>query len=155
MDYNDPDDLDFIPAPSPEGRPSQTPTLSVIERYFDQPIDEIPLADRIDLYEALKSALPPHKLQDLDLAQELVLQFMRVKELQTSTLNDGSVKANQKAQVANSVAAILGQLTKLQVELHSAERIKLLETHLIKILKDFPDLSAGFLSEYERSLEAL
>jgi uncharacterized membrane protein YdbT with pleckstrin-like domain len=83
-------------------------------------------------------ALPRAELQNINLAQELVLQFMRVKELQTDTLGDERVKANQKAQVANSVAATLAQLTKLQTELHTAERLKAIEGMLIRHLKTLP-----------------
>ena len=131
------------------------PSESPLEKHLVTPLEDIPESDRIDLYEALKAALPPHKLEDIDLTQELVLQFMRVKQLQVDTLADQSVAANQKAQVANSVATILSQLTRLQTELHNAERIKALETQLIKALKDFPDLADTFLTEYERALGGL
>ena len=151
MDYEDPDDLDFIPAPSMQGGGYEEATISVTEKYLDVKLEEIPLADRIDLYEALKGALPPHKLQDLDLAQELVLQFMRVKELQSITLADRLTKANQKAQVANAVAGILGQLTRMQTELHTAERFKSIEGLMIRYFKKLPvDVVTKFLEDYEQ-----
>ena len=118
-------------------------------------IHELSLSERIDLYNGIKQSLPPHNLKDLNLAEELVLQYMRVKELQTAVLADMDTPANQKAQVANSVSSTLAQLTKLQTDLHTAERFKLIETHLVKTLKDFPELSEAFLDEYERILGSL
>lgn len=147
--------LEDFPAPARQGSYEEALIETAADRHLSTPLEDIPLNDLLDLYESFKTALPPHKLQDIDLAQELVLQFMRVKELQVSTLADKGTPANQKAQVANSVAGILAQLTKLQTELHTAERLKLMESNLIKVLKDFPDLSETFLAEYERSLETL
>lgn len=109
------------------------------------------LAERIDLYDEIKRSLPPHSLQDLDLTEELVLQFMRVKELQTSVLSNDKIPANQKAQVANAVASILGQLTKLQTDLHTAERFKAIENLMIRYMKRLPiDVVEAFIDEYER-----
>ena len=109
------------------------------------------LAERIDLYNEIKRSLPPHSLQDLDLTEELVLQFMRVKELQTSVLSNDKIPANQKAQVANAVASILGQLTKLQTDLHTAERFKAIENLMIRYMKRLPvDVVEAFIDEYER-----
>ncbi len=127
------------------------PSESPIEKHLVTPLEDIPESDRIDLYEALKAALPPHKLEDIDLTQELVLQFMRVKQLQVDTLADQSVAANQKAQVANSVATILSQLTRLQTELHNSERFKLVEGLMIRYFKKLPaDVVAAFIDEYEQ-----
>ena len=145
------DHFDAVRPPSAQGGDEPT----VIEQYLGKPLAEIPQKDWIDIYEAVKGALPPHKLQDIDLAEELVLQFMRVKDLQIATLSDTSTPANQKAQVANAVSGVLTQLTKLQTELHTAERVKLLENQLILALKEFPELSDRFLGEYERVLGGL
>ena len=76
---------------------------------------------------------------------------MRVKQLQVDTLADQSVAANQKAQVANSVATILSQLTRLQTELHNSERFKLVEGLMIRYFKKLPaDVVAAFIDEYEQ-----
>jgi len=152
MDYLDPDDFEGLRAPSEQWNASIPPQPSVTERYLTEPLEDIPVADLIDLYEGIKSALPAHKLQDIDLAQELVLQFMRVKELQSDTLSSSRSKGSDKTSAANAVATMLAHLTRLQTELHTAERFKLMEVHLIKALKDFPELSESFLKEYERAL---
>lgn len=144
--------LDTVPSPAPQWDPDSDPVRgNIVDQYLGQPLSEIPLADLIDLYEAVKGALPPHKLQDIDLTQELILQFFRVKELQVATLASKSTPANQKAQVANSVAATLAQLTKLQTELHTAERFKALEGIMIRHFKKLPlDVVNDFLDDYER-----
>jgi hypothetical protein len=138
-----------VPAhPSPQGDPNK-PEDPPATRYLTCDLADIPLAHLIDLHTAIKCSLPNAKLQDINLAQELVLQFMRVKELQTATLSDTKVAANQKAQVANSVAATLAQLTKLQTELHTAERLKTIEGILIRHLKTLPvEVVEAFLEEY-------
>lgn len=145
------EDLDGVKGTQAPGNADATITESAVERYLCEDLASIPVADRIDLYEAIKGALPPHKLQDLDLAEELVLQFMRVKELQVKTISDRFTKANQKAQVANSVAAILAQLTKLQTELHTAERFKTLENMMIRHLRKLPlNVVEEFMNDYEQ-----
>ena len=117
----------------------------------EEDIPEMPLSTRIDLYNEIKRSLPPHSLQDIDLTEELVLQFVRVKELQTESLSNEKVPANQKAQVANAVASTLGQLTKLQTELHTAERFKAIENLMIRYMKKLPiDVVEAFIEEYER-----
>jgi hypothetical protein len=142
------DDFDDIPLPIPQGDRARAPE-SVPLPHMATPLADIPEPELIDLHEAIKSHLPPHRLQDLDLAQELVLQFLRVKHLQAVTLENEGVKTQQKAQVANSVAAVLSQLTKMQTELSTAERFKALEGMLIKALKKLPlEVAEAFLEEY-------
>ena len=43
--------------------------------------------------------------------------------------------ANQKAQLINSCASLLSQMTKTQTELYGAERLKRMEQALIETLK--------------------
>ena len=151
MDYLDPDDFEGLRSPSKQGNFDEPPQLSAAERYLSADLADISTADLIDLYEEVKSKLPAHKLQDIDLAQELVLQHLRVKELQTATLGDPKVAANQKAQVSNAVSSILGQLTKLQVDLHTAERFKTLESLMIRHFKKLPlDVVEAFMEDYEQ-----
>lgn len=149
-DYLDPDDIDGLRAPSTPGSTAPAPRILAVDQYLNEDLDQIPVPDLIDLYEAIRNALPAHKLQDIDLAQELVLQFMKVKDLQATTHSDLRAKASEKAAVANSVATILAHLTRLQTELHTAERFKLLENNMIRQFKKLPaDVVEAFLDEYE------
>jgi hypothetical protein len=142
--------IDDIPAPAPQGDARPKSGARIPSKWLRTHISEIPLADLIDLHEAIKAALPQQKLKDLDLEAELVLQFTRVKELQAETLSSDFAKPNQKAQVANSVASTLAQLTKLQTELHTAERLKAIEALIIRQFKRLPlDVVETFLDDYE------
>jgi len=94
--------------------------------------------------------LPAVALSDLDLEQELVLQYRTVKAMQATILVDEGVQANQKAQVAGQCASTLAQLTKMQTDFYTAERLKAVETSLIRMLKSWPtDLTLKFFEEYE------
>ena len=61
---------------------------------------------------------------------------------------------NQKAQAMNTIIGILVQISKLQVDLYSAERFKLYEEALVETLKEFPEVKDAFLSRYELNIEA-
>ena len=142
--------MENVPSAVAPGEELDDANESIAERFLMLPLDKMEVADKIDLYEAIKGSLPAHTLQSLDLTQELVLQFMRVKELQLTTLASRVVPANQKAQVANAVASILAQLTKLQTELHTAERFKAIENIMVRHFKTLPvETVEAFLVEYE------
>jgi hypothetical protein len=94
--------------------------------------------------------LPPQKLQDIDLEEELVEQYQKVKRLQEDVLNDLETPANQRAQVAGQVASTLQQLIKMQTEYHTSERFKAIENILIRHIKKLPhDVAEAFINDYE------
>ena len=69
----------------------------------------------------------------------------------TLTLYDEEVPANQKAQIANSCAGLLQQMTKSQSTIYSAERVKRMEVALLKSLHGMPqDVLEEFLERYEK-----
>lgn len=122
------------------------------------PVDSLPIghyseADIVKLRERCNALLP--SMSDLDLNQELVLQFIGAKELLKRANEDEDSPLNQVAMVVNSTAALLKQLASVQVELHTAERNRLQELALIDALKAFPELHETFLKEYEIRLEAI
>ena len=101
----------------------------------------------------IDAALPATKLSDLNLEEELVIQYLETKALQASVIGDDETPANQKAQVANACSSILQQIVKCQAELHNAERFKTIEMILIKHMKRLPrDVVAAFLEDYERAV---
>lgn len=105
---------------------------------------------------AIDALLPPRRLSEVDIEEELLLQFARTKELLGAVTASTDTPANQKAQVANACSAILEQLIKLQTRLYSAERVKILEAALIKTLREFDEsVHARFLEIYERALTGL
>ncbi|OFV49710.1 MULTISPECIES: hypothetical protein [Oligella] len=107
----------------------------------------------LDLHNAVLSFLPTSHLNDLDLEQELVLQFRRAQHLQDSVLNRPDIPANQQAQVLNSVASTLQQLVKMQSEYYTFERFKKIEGLLVNMVNQLPDEQAReFIRKYEEEL---
>jgi hypothetical protein len=113
--------------------------------------EHMTLSELLKLRAQIDSYLPPTKLADIDMEAELVLQLHQVKGMLDDVINDGGTPANQKAQVANSITTILGQLSKIQTEMYDAERVKAMEAALIKTLEsETPELKEKFLATYER-----
>lgn len=114
------------------------------------PIDSLGVEQLLQLRAQIDDLLPARALGDLDLEHELVVQFLSIKTLQSTVLQDNNTAANQKAQVANSVASTLQQLVKMQSEHFNAERFKKIEALLVKSLKLMPvEIAEKFLAEYE------
>lgn len=116
--------------------------------YAALPVDEL-----IRMYDEIKQHLPPTKLSDLNLEEEVLLQFHAMRALQGTVMSDDEVPVNQRAQVANGVANILEKLGDMQSALYSSERFKDIENVLIRSLNLLPEAaSAEFLTEYEKRL---
>lgn len=126
---------------------------------FIIPVESINLepynqAEIIMLRERCNKFLPD--ISDLDLRQELVLQFIVTKQLMTDNQTDGDIPLNQKAQVTNSLTALLKQLSDQQIKLHSAERFRLMEQALTDTLLGISlELQEQFLSIYAEKLSTI
>jgi hypothetical protein len=95
-------------------------------------------------------------LSEMNLEEELVAQYNAIKRLQAEVMNDPDVPANQKAQVANSVAATIKMLVDTQSRFYSQERFKRIESMLIAQLKKWPvEQAAEFLDEYAKMLDGV
>lgn len=101
-------------------------------------IETATLQQLLDLRAEIDTRLPATALKNLNLEEELVIQFQVVKQLQTTTLASNE-ESNKKAQVANTCAGVLQQLIRMQTEFHTAERLKNIESRLIKSLEVVPD----------------
>ena len=111
------------------------------------------VAELVRFRDEIGRALPPLQLSLLNLEQEVLLQYHTLRELQGEVLGDGEVPVNQRAQVANSVAATLRTLGDQQIELYNSERFKDIENLLVRTLDKLPeDLAAEFLTGYEELL---
>ena len=116
----------------------------------------LPLETLLRYLDEIRQVLPATTLLDMNMEEELILQFQAVRTLQNTILDDISVPANQKAQVANSVAGVLSTLADLQNKTYSSERFKRIETLLVRHLSKLPeDTAAAFLEDYERILDTL
>lgn len=81
------------------------------------------------------SLLTGKTLADIDLEQELVSQLALTKRFLEQIIDDSDVPANQRSQAINSCTTILTNLCRVQIDLYNAERVKALESALVKTLK--------------------
>jgi Tfp pilus assembly PilM family ATPase len=92
-------------------------------------------------------------LSEMNLEEELVAQYNAIKRLQAEVMNDPDVPANQKAQVANAVAATIRMLVDTQTNFYTHERQKRLEGILIRCMKAWPvEQAQAFLDLYAAEL---
>lgn len=104
----------------------------------------------------IDAVLPPMRLSEINLEEQLMIQFHTARALQTATLAESFTESNKKAQVVNTTASTLQALIKMQTDFHTAERFKKIETILIEALRGFPeDLTHKFFEQYERDLGAM
>ncbi len=71
-------------------------------------------------------------LDQMDLSEELALQYRQAKALQQEVQGDKMTPANQKAQIFNSVRAQLAEIVKQQESVYSMERLKVYEVAFVK-----------------------
>lgn len=89
----------------------------------------------------------------LPLKDQLAYRMRQASRLYTAIEHEDEVPANQKAQVLNTITSIIGQLNKLEAEMHSIEAVKKLERALITCLKTAPeDVQKAFFEAYEAEL---
>lgn len=113
------------------------------------------MAYRDEITAALKKKIPL-SLMDLDLEQELLLQFATVRALQTDVVDDEETPANQRATVANTVSSCLTQLINLQEAIYTPERFKRIEAALIRWLSAMPTETAKpLLDDYATMVRSL
>lgn len=93
-------------------------------------------------------------IKDINLTDELTLQYRQGKRLLEEVQNDRNVPANQRAQVYNSVGAMLGNIVKFQEVVYSAERLKRYETAFLKAINTMPEEGkVAFFDLYGEYLE--
>ena len=114
-------------------------------------IDQMDVDELLALKDKIEAKLPMRALKAMNLEEELVTQYMRVKALQSRVMEAEDIPANQIAQCAGQVASTLQALVKMQTEWYNAERFKKLEGLMIKHMRTLPQGAAeAFLDEYER-----
>lgn len=133
------------------GRPEDIQPSSAPFRWSAMPTETL-----LRFLDEIRATLPSTNLVDMNMEEELILQYQAVRSLQNSIFDDEGVPANQKAQVANSVASVLSSLADLQNKTYTSERFKRIETLLIRHLSKLPEETAAvFLEDYEQTLAAL
>jgi hypothetical protein len=134
-----------------EKRQSIRTSLKTSQERVQEVLDTLTDEDLKLLKRVLRSDDAPKALSELNLEHELITQFTTVKGLQEDVMEDDSIAANQRAQVANTVASTLQQLVKMQTEFYTAERFKAVEGLMLKAIRKLPkEIAESFVSEYER-----
>ena len=112
-------------------------------------LSELSEGELLQLREEIYALLPVKHLNDLDLTQEVVLQYRAALSLQNSVL-EGGEESNKKAQVLNTCSSALQSLVKMQAEFHTPERLKNIESRLMKALVKVPkEYLIEFFAYYE------
>jgi hypothetical protein len=102
----------------------------------------------------IDSMLPPRTFSDINVEEELMLQYALAKELQVNVMSSMEVPANQQAQVMNTCASTLAKIQDTQSKFYSQERFKRIEAMLIAQLKKWPvEMATEFINEYASMLE--
>jgi hypothetical protein len=110
----------------------------------EEPVEEFPLEGLseeklLELHSKVESRLGGLALTEVNLVKETLLQIKRAKVLQELATSEKGTPMNQRAQVQNSLAGLLTQLSKIQIELYSSERIKRIQNAVIRVVKTLPD----------------
>jgi hypothetical protein len=114
----------------------------------------MPQETLLQYLDEIKAVLNSTSLVEMNMEEELVLQYRAVKALQGRVIDDLETPANQRAQVANAVASSLTRLADLQMTIYTSERFKRVETLLIRHLSKMPeDVAAQFLDDYESMIK--
>lgn len=116
-------------------------------------LDELTQEQLLRLRSEIDSRLEGISFETLDLSKELLVQFRQALALQNQTANDKTVPTNQRAQVLNSLVALLTKITATQLDVHNSERQKTLETVLVRVLKKMPEeLQNTFFEAFEKEV---
>lgn len=114
----------------------------------------LPLSLLLQYRDEINSALPSTELSKMNMEEEMLLQYHAIRELQNDIIGEDTIPPNQKAQVANAVAASLNKLAELQASLYTTERFKNIENILIRNLSKLPEeIASEFLTEYEKEID--
>lgn len=110
----------------------------------EEPVEEFPLDGLSDdklleLHAKIEGRLGGLALTEVNLVKETLLQIKRAKVLQELATSEKGTPMNQRAQVQNSLAGLLTQLSKIQIELYSSERIKRIQNAVIRVVKTLPE----------------
>lgn len=100
-------------------------------------IDDLTHDQILLLHAKLEAKIKGLDLTEVNLVRETLLQIQQAKALQIAA-SGNNTPMNQRAQVQNSLAQLLVQLAKIQTTLYSSERIKRIQSSVIKVVKTLP-----------------
>ena len=124
-----------------------TPIPSTLDASVLGTLDYIKMRAQID------AILQDVNLQNLDMSQELVFQYLQTKDLLETVRNDEEIDVNKRAQLINSLTSIIEKIAKMQIDLYNSDRLKKLEGAVVHALDaTSPELKQKFLDIYKKSL---
>lgn len=113
-------------------------------------------SELIRFRDEITACLPPLSLAEMNMEEQLLLQYHALRSVQNEVFGDSEIPVNQQAQIANSVSGVLSKLAEKQQEIYTSERLKKIESVLIALMKEQPtELAEAFLTQYEALLETL
>lgn len=119
-------------------------------------LDSMNLDELMALRDEIDAKLPKLTLKDINVEQEVLLQYNRSKLLQSEVAQAADIPANQRVSVANGVARLLNDIVKMQGEVYNAEQFRLMEAALAKALKSMPeDAQRAFYDAYQKTAEEM
>lgn len=110
--------------------PAKPEKISAIAPLMPE-IEKLSESDLYDLRHELDLRLQLD-LGQLNLAEELALQFRQAKAMLHAVQNDDDIPTNQKSQMLNSTRSMLTDIVKQQEIVWSAERLKIFEVAFVK-----------------------
>lgn len=114
------------------------------------------VADLVAWRDQITAVLPPLSLAEMNMEEEVLLQYHSLRALQNDVLGDEAIPLNQRAQIANSVTGALTKLVDMQSSVYTQERFKAIEGLMIRHLNRLPaEAAEAFIAEYEKYLLAL
>lgn len=122
-----------------------------VQDVFD--VSALNLSELLAVKANVEARLPPRKLSEINLEEELILQWNQAKELQNNAISDNSAPLNQQAQAVNACSSAIKALVDAQEKYYNQERFKKIEQILIDTLKEMPQAAVDeFFKQYEERL---
>ena len=111
-------------------------------------LDEMEL---LKLREQIDAKLGVTNLEDIDVSKELVLQFAKLKVLQTMAMSDNEANFSHRSAAATTVSRMLQDIVKCRTALNNAEISKRMDAMVIECMRQAPeDAKAAFFERLER-----
>lgn len=112
--------------------------------------------DLLHLRQEIDNLLPALKLTDMNLEEELVIQYQLAKNLQTSVLDNSSkgTPDKEKSQLLKNATSTLQALISLQGSVYTHERLKLVESCMKRAFEGVSlEIRTKFFESYEKLLK--
>lgn len=119
-------------------------------------LDKLDTLGLLELRAKIEEKLPIKSLEDVNLVRESLTQLQMAKSLQAAANErESGVPMNQRSQVQNSLSGIITTLAKVQMDLYTSERIKRVQSAVVKVVKQLPKASQElFFDMLENELKA-